>query len=60
MAALSLFEGICWLQIVAAGWDREGKGGKRGLGGRQLNRILSFCHRSGKVPRGLAVGLRQL
>lgn len=41
-----------------AGIEREREG--RGDGGRQLNRILSFCHRSGKVPRGLTVGLRQL
>lgn len=33
MAALLPFEGICWLQIVAAGWDGEGRE-RKGWGGQ--------------------------
>lgn len=42
--------------------SRLGQRKKQGREGRgrqpQLNRILSSCHRSGKIPRGVTVGLR--
>lgn len=43
MAALERFGGICWLQIVAAGWDREGrerKGGEEEAATAEQNSVI--------------------